>query len=270
MKERILNTHVHENQLALFFLGQEGFIFKTSEQKTIMIDGFLTGELLHEGMAKGRFYEPPICPEELDFLDAAVFTHDHRDHLDPATVRTLCRINDHCCFIMPAPLAAKAVSEYGVPSDRLIPARDSEIIEAAGIAVIPVPAAHEDLHQDSNGDYIELGYRFEFDGISVYHSGDSCVYDGLADRVGSIDIAMLPVNGRSYYKLRAGLIGNMNLEEAVLLAKELQARLFIPMHYDLFNYNRIPVSDIPAGIDLYGKDLCFKMFRPGEKLIYEN
>ncbi|MBP5224477.1 MAG: MBL fold metallo-hydrolase [Lachnospiraceae bacterium] len=270
MKERILNTHVNENQLALFFLGQEGFIFKTPEQKTLMIDGFLTGDLLHEGMAKGRFYEPPIRPEDLDFLDAAVFTHDHRDHLDPVTVRKLCEVNDHCSIIVPAPLAGKAVSEYGVPAGRVIPARDSEVIEAAGIAVIPVPAAHEELHPDSMGDYRELGYRFDFDGISVYHSGDCCVYDGLSERVGSADVVMLPVNGRSYYKLKSGLIGNMNLEEAVLLAKELKAKLFVPMHYDLFNYNRLPVSDIPAGIDLYGKELCFKMFRPGEKLIYEN
>ncbi len=270
MKERILNTYVHQNQLALFFLGQEGFIFKTSEQKTIMIDGFLSGELLHEGMAKGRFYDPPIRPDELGFLDAAVFTHDHRDHLDPVTVRALCEVNDHCTFIVPAPLAGKVSTEYGVPAERLIPAREREIIEVAGIAVIPIPAAHEELHPDENGDYRELGYRFEFGGLSVYHSGDCCVYDGLAEQVGKADVVMLPVNGRSYYKLKAGLIGNMNLEEAVLLAKELQARLFVPMHYDLFNYNRLPVSDIPAGIDLYSRDLCFKMFRPGEKMIYEN
>ena len=270
MKNRILNTYVHENQLAMFFLGQEGFIFKTPEQKTILIDGFLTGELLHEGMAKGRYYEAPITPEDLDFLDAAVFTHDHRDHMDPETLRRLTAVNSHCRIIVPAPLFKKVRDVYGVPEHQLIPAHDHEIIDVAGVAVIPIPAAHEELHTDENGDFYELGYRFEFEGVTLYHSGDCCIYDGLAERIGPVDIAMLPVNGRSYYKLKANLIGNMNLEEAILLSKELRAKLFVPMHYDLFNYNRLPSSDIPAGIEQYGKGLCFKMFTAGEKMIYEN
>ena len=270
MKQRILNTYVHENQLAVFYLGQEGFIFKTPEQKTILIDGFLTGDLLHEGMARGRFFDAPILPEDLDFLDAAVFTHDHRDHLDPETVRRLAAVNDHVKIIVPAPILSRVRDAYGVPGNQLIPARAQEVIEAAGVAIIPIPSAHEELHTDANGDFMELGYRFEFEGLSLYHSGDCCIYDGLAENVGPTDVVMLPVNGRSYYKLKARLIGNMNLEEAVLLASELQAKLFVPMHYDLYNYNYLPVSDIPAGIQQYGEGLCYKMFTPGEKMIYEN
>ena len=73
MKNRILNTYVHENQLAMFFLGQEGFIFKTPEQKTILIDGFLTGELLHEGR-ESLLAEIHMKEDEIRHIDWLIYS----------------------------------------------------------------------------------------------------------------------------------------------------------------------------------------------------
>ena len=55
----------------------------------------------------------------------------------------------------------------------------------------------------------------------------------------NVDVLMVPVNGRSYYKLRDNIIGNMTAEEAIILAKETNAGMIIPMHYDLYDINRI-------------------------------
>ena len=44
LKERILATEITDSQLALFYMGQEGFVFKF-RGKYILVDGYLTGPL---------------------------------------------------------------------------------------------------------------------------------------------------------------------------------------------------------------------------------
>ena len=66
----------------------------------------------------------------------------------------------------------------------------------------------------------------------------------------------------------AHLIGNMTLEEAVLFAKDAEAKLFIPLHIDMFAMNTIPKSYIPAGVDQYNKGMPYHIFTPGERFIF--
>ena len=266
MKQTILNTKLAEGQLAFFYLGQEGFIVKACDQY-ILIDGYLTGKMAEPGFAWGRSYPAPIKPEELDFIDYVFCSHDHSDHTDPATLRGILSVNDKAKFVIPAAFAAK-VESYGVPAERIIPAHEGDELPLGAFTVKPLASAHEEVHTDANGDFLEMGYVFSVCGTTFYHSGDCCIYDGLKEKVGSVDIAMLPVNGRSYYKLKGGCIGNMTLEEAVLFAKEANAKFFIPMHFDLFAANSIPASWIPAGVEQYAPGMQYKIFTPGEKMIW--
>ena len=265
MKEEILKLELTDSQIGFFYLGQEGFILKC-RGKYIMIDGYLTGRLADGTSGWGRNYPAPIKPEELDFLDVVLCSHDHSDHTDPETLKAAASLCEKTRFIIPAPFADR-VAEYGVPADRIIRAREGEAYDLGDLTVEPLASAHEELHQDENGDYCEMGFKLTLAGNTVYHAGDCCIYDGLAEKVGKIDVAMLPVNGRSYYKLRANCIGNMTLEEAVLFAKEAEAGMFIPMHFDLFSANSIPASWIPAGVEQYAPGMRYKIFTPGECMV---
>ena len=266
MKNRILSTRLTDEQLGLFYLGQVGFIIKYKE-KYLCIDPFLTGGVRGVDERGFREFKAPILPEELDFLDYVFCTHDHLDHTDPRTVSGIAAVNKTVKFVIPAPFVDNVV-KYGVPREQIIPARDGDVITDGDIVIRPLPSAHEELHQDENGDYCEMGYQINFGDISIYHCGDSTVYDGQAEKVGKVDIAMLPVNGRSYYKLKHNLIGNMTLEEAVLFAKDAEAKLFIPLHIDMFAMNTIPKSYIPAGVDQYNKGMPYHIFTPGERFIF--
>jgi L-ascorbate metabolism protein UlaG (beta-lactamase superfamily) len=86
-----------------------------------------------------------------------------------------------------------------------------------------------------------VGYLIRAPGIGIYHAGDTLVTDGLREALAghAIDVALLPVNGRDYYREGAGLIGNMDAREAVRLAQELGVRVLVPMHWDLFNGNTV-------------------------------
>lgn len=269
-RDFISNTLLTENQVALFYLGQEGFLFKYKNTH-ILIDPYLSDYVdkncCSETVKWIRNYPAPIQAEELDFIDYVLCTHTHYDHTDPYTLEKLAKTNPNATFIVPA-FATDLVAGYGISPDKIIGAVTNTIIDCGDCEIHPIASAHEELHQDENGNYMELGYKMVFDDISIYHGGDCCLYDGLSDSLMNIDIMMVPINGRSYYKLREDIIGNMTIEEAVTLAKECNADLLIPMHYDLYSVNCVNPANFVDYLYSYNPTQKFHMFVPGEKFIY--
>lgn len=269
-KDYILNTLLTDNQIALFYLGQEGFLFKYKNTH-ILIDPYLSDYVdrncCSEAVKWIRNYPAPISAKGLDFIDYVLCTHTHYDHTDPYTLEILAKVNPNATFIVPD-FAKDLISSYGIASHKIIGAVTNSIIHCGDYEIQPIPAAHEELHQDENGNYMELGYNIIFDDISIYHGGDCCLYDGLSDSLKNIDIMMVPINGRSYYKLRDDIIGNMTIEEAVILAKECNADMLIPMHYDLYSVNCVNPASFVDYLYTNNPTQKFHMFVPGERFIY--
>lgn len=88
------------------------------------------------------------------------------------------------------------------------------------------PAAH--TSSLSNGAYagVAAGILFDFDGIKVYHAGDTglCPQLELIGKLYEPYYAMLPIGG--FY--------TMGVKEAAQAAKMLGAKEVIPMHYNTF------------------------------------
>ena len=264
------NTLLSKNQIALFYLGQEGFLFKYKNTH-ILIDPYLSDYVdmncCSENVKWVRNYPAPIQAETLDFIDYILCTHTHYDHADPETLSRLAKINPNATFIVPA-FATELIASYGISSDNIMGAVNDQAIHCGDCIIYPVPSAHEELHQDQKGNYMELGYKIIFDNISLYHAGDCCVYDGLKNYLKDIDIMMVPINGRSYYKLRDDIIGNMTIEEAVILAEECNADMLIPMHYDLYSINCVNPASFVDYLYTNNPSQKFHMFVPGERFIY--
>lgn len=270
MKEKILNTRILDDQLALFYLGQEGFIIKHGDTH-IMIDGYLSDYVDRNcGSEKIRWirrYPAPCSPDTLDFLDAVICTHAHYDHADPDTLSAVAKVSKNAVFIVPAPVVGK-IASYGIDKSRIIGAKAGEEYSVGGVKIAPIPSAHEQLNFDENGDARELGYKLCCGDTTIYHAGDCCVYDGLIRAVGHADIAILPVNGRSYFKLSNNIVGNMDVYEAIELAQSVGAEMMIPVHFDLYDVNALPASVIASAMENGGKGLYYHIFSPGERMIY--
>lgn len=269
-KHSILNTKLTDQQIGLFYLGQEGFLFKYKNTH-ILIDPYLSDYVdkncCSDSVTWVRNYPAPINAEELDFIDYILCTHTHYDHSDPYTLSKLATANPNATFIVPA-FAVDFISSYGIARNKIISAVTNTIIDCGECTIEPLPSAHEELHKDETGNYMELGYKIIFDNISVYHGGDCCLYDGLSSFIKDIDVMMVPINGRSYYKLRDDIIGNMTMEEAVILAKECKADMLIPMHYDLYNVNCVNPAHFVDYLYAINPTQKFHMFVPGECFIY--
>ena len=216
-----------------------------------------------------RRYPAPIAPEEFDFVDYILCTHEHYDHADPDTLSKLAKTNAKAKFIAPEPIRETLLS-YGIPSDRFIGALADTVLDFGNCKIIPVPAAHEELRTDANGNYCDMGYKILFDDITIYHGGDCCIYEGLKERLMDTDILMVPVNGRSYYKRYVeDIIGNMTCEESIILAKETNSDVIIPMHYDLYDINCVNPAVFVDNLYSVHPTQKFHMFVPGECYIYQ-
>ncbi len=271
MKNKILSSNPTSKQVALFYLGQEGFIIKYNE-KYILLDGYLSDYVdrncCSEQVHWVRKYPAPIDPSELDFIDYVFCSHDHYDHADPDTLSAIAKVNNKAKYIVPAPIV-DTIKSYGINADDIIPAFDGKAIELDGVSVMPIASAHEQLNADENGNYREMGYKLTLGETTLYHAGDCCIYDGLVEKLGKVDIAMLPVNGRSYFKLARDIVGNMTGEEAVELARLADASLLVPLHFDLYACNGVSAAYFSECVELNGGYQAYHIFQPAEKYIFE-
>ena len=132
-----------------------------------------------------------------------------------------------------------SVAGHGIGRNRMRLMDDGITLNENGAKITAVKSAHEFFDRDETLGYPYLGYIIESDGITIYHSGDTCVYEGLVSTLNKWDItvAFLPINGRDAKRLRAGIIGNMTYQEAADLAGEIRPKLTVPSHYEMFSFN---------------------------------
>ena len=251
-----------EGESAVVYLGGAGFLISHAGT-SVLVDAYLSYSVDRAigGEAWTRLYAPPFTPEELSFVNAACVSHDHLDHADPDTIAPLAAANADVTFVCGRAIEDAARS-YGAKNVAAL--SDGETRRFGEIAVTAIPAAHETVVRDGRGDPEACGFIFELGGVRVYHSGDSLVYDGLAQRVRGADVMLLPVNGNGYFRRADNIVGNMDAYDAARLASLCGARLLVPMHYDLYRGNFVPAEAVSAIISAAAPSLRFALPTPGE------
>ncbi len=271
-KTAIVNTPLHDTQVGVWYLGQEGILLK-SREGFLAVDPYLSDYVDQnccQYVTWQRLYQPPVDAEELDFLNVVLCTHGHYDHADPITLPRIANSNPHTRFVVPAP-EVDTIAGYGIAKERIIPAVAHQPLTIDGFEILPIPAAHETLVTDANGNYAALGYVIRAGGKTFFHAGDMCMYDGLIESLKpmGVDMAFLPINGRDYFRNRDDIIGNFNCEEAVLLAKEIGADTLVPLHHDLYAVNRVRTGHFVDAVETLDPFRKYHIFAPGELYIKE-
>ena len=215
----------------LTWLGQSGFLVETGGRR-LLVDPFFSDNEARTGPA------PPI--DELGArIDALLATHEHIDHLDLDALPLIAERSPGLTVIAPAALEEQV--RGAAPDVQFRGVRPGERFELAGGTVTVVPAVHavhvEDGYSDGGGRFV--GYVLEVDGVAIYHAGDTIATDELVAALEPlrVDVALLPVNGRAYFREREDLAGNMDVRDAVALAAHMGARILVPIHWDLFEGN---------------------------------
>ncbi|MGC8989793.1 MAG: MBL fold metallo-hydrolase [Verrucomicrobiia bacterium] len=238
----LLAFTVKAGEVGLAWLGQAGFLLRTS-CFCCLIDPYLSDYLARKYRGSefnhARLQAPPILPKELDGIDMVLCSHRHGDHMDPESLPIIAARNASCKFLIPRAELDLALA-LGLPKAQIVPVNAGETIDALDSVSIRVFAsAHETLHMGPTGEHRYLGFMVAASGLEFYHSGDSVVYDGLAQQLlaHSIDVALLPINGRTPTLTSHGILGNMTFKEAVGLCAAARIPLMIPHHFGMFAFN---------------------------------
>jgi len=118
------------------------------------------------------------------------------------------------------------------------------------------------VERDERGRAKCLGYVLQFGGWTIYHSGDTVRYEGMAEKLRPFgtDVALLPINGRAPERR---IPGNLFGREAAQLAKDIGAKLVIPCHFEMFEFNSASPDEFIRECRSLGQP--FKVLRCGEQ-----
>ena len=254
--------------LAFWGLGQVGVAIK-GPTGVLYVDPYLT-DSDGEGGSLPRTFSPPSTPEEVTNASAVLLTHVHIDHTDPDTVLPLSEASPESSFVAPF-TSRDTLVEAGLDEGRVVVPEVGEPLEVSGATVTAVPSAHTGLEYDAERGYPYLGYVIEWNGVTVYHAGDTVVYEGLVETLSAwdIDLAFVPINGRDYFRTSRNIIGNTDFRETAELTEVLDIGLIVPTHYDLIEGNTSDPGHFASHLYAMNPMRPHKLLRPGELLLFK-
>ncbi|MFE7392207.1 MBL fold metallo-hydrolase [Streptomyces sp. NPDC057582] len=238
-----INRDVAEGSVVIWPLEQSGLALRFPG-RTVYIDLYLSNHceaVLARPFDHRRMSRAPLDASEIVNADVVICSHDHLDHLDVPTLRSLRDSSPQAVVV--APLAARStLLDLGWPGARIRSTKGGETVEVAGLCLTSFPVPHDDYDEDSELGHPYQGYVVSDGRATVAHVGDARADARLAAELArhAADLLCLPINGRDEHRAALGFAGNMNAAEAVELAASAGVRRVMPMHYDMFDQNVDP------------------------------
>jgi L-ascorbate metabolism protein UlaG (beta-lactamase superfamily) len=178
-----------------------------------------------------RMHPTPFALAALPRLAAVVISHDHYDHLDMATIRSLTALQD-CPFVVPLGVGAH-LERWGVPDSRIVELDWDESTQVGAVELTAVTSQHFSGRGVRRNPTLWSSWVASAPAGSVYFSGDTGYFDGftaIGAMHGPFDAAFMAI-GMYDPAWRAM---HLDPEEAVRAGLELGARLAVPIHWCTF------------------------------------
>ncbi|MBZ5654894.1 MAG: MBL fold metallo-hydrolase [Acidobacteriia bacterium] len=254
-----------DGSFRLWWLGQSGFLLQW-QGVHVLLDPYLSDSLTRKYSQTDkphvRMTELVIDPARLSFADIATSTHNHTDHLDAETLGPILEANPSLKLVIAEANRAFVADRLEVDAATAIGVDDGTSVEVSGIRIFGVASAHETVERDEHGCAKYLGYVLQFGGWTIYHSGDTVRYEGMTEKLRPFraDVALLPINGRAPERR---VPGNLFGREAAQLAVDIEAKLVIPCHFEMFEFNTASPDEFTRECRRLGQP--FKVLRCGEQ-----
>jgi L-ascorbate metabolism protein UlaG (beta-lactamase superfamily) len=249
----------------LWWLGQSGFLLQW-QGIHVLLDPYLSDSLTRKYSQTDkphvRMTELVIDPARLSFVEIVTSTHNHTDHLDAETISPILAANPRVKLLIAEANRAFVGDRLKIDPAAAIGLDDGTSVDVSGIRFSGIASAHEALECDEHSRAKYLGYVLQFGTWSIYHSGDTVRYEGMTGKLlpFKIDVALLPINGRSPERR---VPGNLFGREAAQLAKDIEAKLVIPCHFEMFEFNTASPDEFVQQCRKLGQP--FKVLRCGEQ-----
>ncbi|WP_326947608.1 MBL fold metallo-hydrolase [Amycolatopsis sp. NBC_00348] len=212
-----------------------------------------------------RLHEPPVPLSGVGRVDAVVISHDHYDHLDLATIRSLVT-STAAPFLVPLGVGAH-LERWHVPAERIIELDWHEEATVAGVRFISTPAQHFSGRGITNDDTLWTSWALLGPEHRVFYTGDTGYFDGFASigaEHGPFDVALVQIG--AYAPQWPDI--HMTPEEGVAAGLDVRAKLLVPVHWATFSLAMHPWGE-PADrvwTEAKAADIPLAIPRPGERV----
>lgn len=220
--------------LALWYLGCNGFVLKSSGDTTVFVDPYLgTGD----PPRTVRMIPVPFDPADVTEADAVLATHEHTDHTHGPSQAPILEATGAPFYGTDASLGVVAdegwQDRWDVGADQIREITEGDRLSVGDLTVNVEPA------NDPDADH-PVSYVVEHDGFTFFHGGDA--RPGAFEPVGEaydIDLGVLAVGS-------VGMIPDKETgepsrtkwynDETTLIeaANELQLTELVPTHWDIW------------------------------------
>ncbi|WP_088072953.1 MBL fold metallo-hydrolase [Gottfriedia luciferensis] len=217
-----LKTNRHETTIT--WIGHSTFLIQMNGVN------ILTDPVYANQMAfKKRLTQPGLSLSDLPSIDIICISHGHYDHLDFNTIRSFSK---DTLFILPIGLKQKFTIR-GFKNVHEMNWWESKDFSGVNISFVPAQHWTKRTPFDRNKSHWG-GFVFKSSKDCLYHVGDSAYFSGFKEigKKFQIDTALIPIG--AYEPEWFMKYNHMSPEEAVQAFLDLNAKLFIPMHYGTF------------------------------------
>jgi L-ascorbate 6-phosphate lactonase len=249
---------VPPDSLAVWYLGQNGFILKSEDGLLIGVDLYLSNScastFAHLPYRLDRQLPVFIEPEDLE-LDIFVTTHSHDDHADPETIRRVSKTS-RTRFVGPFD-SLRVFGRCGVPESQRQLVHPGQTIQLSSSATLQATFALPTDGTDLN----HMGALLQFrTGITFYNTGDTAYADVLGSVLPrDVDICAICINGGFH---------NLSPSEAASIVRQVNPRVAIPCHYDMLVNNVASPEMFRVALELIGSPAQFVMLNYYEPWLY--
>lgn len=255
--KRILDFKVPSQKTALWTLGQNGYILKTSTGRILVIDPYLTdfcaSGRTKEHQERSRFLPVFIEPEDLVFDDLFI-THSHTDHADPFTLERLTLTPEQKFYA--SFQAAEIMSDSGIPRERITLLHPRQTLTLTDYKVTGTYA-----HPTDSSDLNHMGFLFDFDGAGTYLNSGDTAFSPLLNYLSEykIDFMTICING-GYH--------NLSFYEAAELTARIKPVTAAPAHYDVMPHNFQPPGLFREALNKMAPEINYIQLPYGEPFLF--
>ena len=248
LADEINTARAPEGGVALWWLAQAGFVFKTASNTVMYVDPYLSN-VVEKAFGFKRLSLAPIQADDVR-ADWVLSSHEHLDHLDTDALPVIARNNSACQFAA----SQACVAEYekmGISMGRFTLLEPAQRYSLGGIDVITARSDHGALSPTA------LSLLFDFGKVRVLFTGDTALNIPLMQPLIDLkpDILLPCINGR---------FGNLNAEEAAELTAIVSPRVVVPCHFWMFKeHNGDPEAFVEA-CARWCPTVLVRLLTPGE------
>ena len=201
--------------MKITFLGQAGLLFE-KDDFSVMIDPYFSDSVQKVNPKNYR----RVGVDERFFAvkpNVMIFTHNHLDHYDPATVERFLSADSNILVLAPQSVWNE-VRKYGGNNNYVLFNRHTQWTEN-NIRFTAVKAEHSDPSP--------IGVVIDDGDMKYYVTGDTLYNEEIFEDIPpDIYALFLPVNGVG---------NNMNMTDASRFAQRISAKKTVPIHIGLFD-----------------------------------